>query len=35
LNLAPSIKTVRDYYIPRQSLVAIKDLGDYIPALRA
>ncbi len=33
-KLPPEIKTVRDYYIPRQRLVVIRDLGDYIPALR-
>lgn len=34
-NLPAEVKTVRDYYSPRQHLVAIRDLADYIPALRA
>jgi hypothetical protein len=28
------IKTVRDYYLLRKHLVAIRDLGEFIPALR-
>jgi hypothetical protein len=28
------MKTVSDYYLPRKHLVAIRDLGEIIPALR-
>jgi hypothetical protein len=35
LHLPPEVKTVRDYYVPRQNLVSIRDLCDYIPALRS
>ncbi len=34
LKLPKEIKTVRDYYVPRQHLVIIRDLAEYIPSLR-
>lgn len=34
LKLPAEIRTVRDYYLPRQHLVAVRDLCDFIPALR-
>jgi hypothetical protein len=34
IKLPPEIKTVRDYYVPRRHLVSIRDLGEYLPALR-
>jgi hypothetical protein len=29
-----AMRTVSDYYLPRKHLVAIRDLGEIIPALR-
>lgn len=34
-RLPPEVRTVRDYYLPRRHLVAIRDLSDFIPALRS
>lgn len=34
LKLPAEVKTVRDYYFPRRHLVSIRDLCDFIPALR-
>ena len=34
LKLPAEVKTVRDYYLPRRHLVSIRDLCDFIPALR-
>lgn len=35
IKLPPEIKTVRDYYVPRRHVVSIRDLGEYLPALRS
>jgi hypothetical protein len=34
IKLPPEIKTVWDYYVPRRHIVSIRDLGEYLPALR-